>query len=62
MVLAAQLESFVHPITIMLMRPLWLRFGRLAMAVTGQTLNFSIIGSFMLMGVGKKNSVLRVER
>jgi HAE1 family hydrophobic/amphiphilic exporter-1 len=62
MVLAAQFESFVHPITIMLSMFLALPFGLLALVLTGNTLNiYAIMGMFLLMGVVKKNAILQVD-
>lgn len=62
MVLAAQFESFVHPVTIMVSMFLALPFGLLALVITGMTLNiYAIMGMFLLMGVVKKNAILQVD-
>jgi HAE1 family hydrophobic/amphiphilic exporter-1 len=62
MVLAAQFESFVHPVTIMLSMFLAIPFGLLALVLTGNTLNiYAIMGMFLLMGVVKKNAILQVD-
>ncbi len=62
MVLAAQFESFVHPLAIMVSLPLSVPFGILSLLAMGSTLNiYSAIGFFMLMGVVKKNAILQVD-
>ena len=61
-VLAAQFESFVHPLTIMVSMFLAIPFGILTLLAVGKTLNiYSIMGLFLLMGVVKKNAILQVD-
>ncbi|HTO68232.1 MAG TPA: efflux RND transporter permease subunit [Myxococcota bacterium] len=67
MVLAAQFESLLHPLTVMLALPLAMvgAFGGLLgmhLFRAGMTINlFSVIGIILLMGLVTKNSILLVD-
>jgi HAE1 family hydrophobic/amphiphilic exporter-1 len=62
MVLAAQFESLVHPLTVMLALPLAMVGALAGLWATGNTLNlFSTIGIILLFGLVTKNSILLVD-
>ena len=62
MILAAQFESFVHPLSVMLALPLSMVGALGALWAANMTLNlFSMIGIVLLLGLVTKNSILLVD-
>src|SRR5437763_4059056 len=62
MILAAQFEHFVHPVSILLAVPLSLPFALITMIALREPLNiYAIFGLFMLFGIVKKSGILQID-
>jgi len=62
MILGAQFNSFIDPVTVLMALPFSLSGAFLGLWAQGQSLNmYSMIGLILLMGIVKKNAILLVD-
>jgi len=62
MILGAQFNSFLHPVTVLTILPLSVAGAFLGLWLGGKTLSiYSMIGILLLMGITKKNSIILVD-